>query len=236
MERKHSFRDDRYLNKYAYCLMNDTFYVPMETSYNPFPVYINVVKDLLKDLNKDWLTIRDGLWFHIYPQSFAFPQQGWKVHVSATLSNSESILRKAVKVALMNEVPFKFALDTNILALMESKRWQRGSSGKFITMYPADQAHFESLLEQLYEQLRFEEGPYILSDRRYKDCRVLFYRYGGITQTIQVDVVGKKVLVLALPGGEAVPDVRSPYFNPPSWVSDPFSRQKEKPQELTLHR
>ncbi|HET9364991.1 MAG TPA: class III lanthionine synthetase LanKC [Candidatus Angelobacter sp.] len=236
MERKHSFRDDRYLNKYAYCLMNDTFYVPMETSYNPFPVYINIVKDLLRDLNKDWQPLRDGLWFHVYPRSFAFPQQGWKVHISATLSNSESILRKAVKVALMNEVPFKFALDTNILALMESKRWQRGSSGKFITMYPADQAHFESLLEQLYEQLRFEEGPYILSDRRYKDCRVLYYRYGGITQTTQVDVVGKKVLVLALPGGEAVPDVRSPYFNPPSWVSDPFSRQKEKPRELTLHK
>jgi tRNA A-37 threonylcarbamoyl transferase component Bud32 len=236
MARKQSFRDDRYVNKHPYCLMDDTFYIPMETNYNPSQEYIKLVKDLLKDLNKDWLPFREGLWFHVYPQSYAFPQQGWKVHVSATLSNSGSILRRAAEIALMNEVPFKFALDTNVLALMESKRWQRGGSGKFITMYPANQARFESLLEQLYEQLRSEEGPYILSDKRYKDCRVLYYRYGGIAQTIQIDIVGREVPVVTPPTGEAVPDVRTPYFNPPSWVSDPFSKQKAKPRELTLNK
>ena len=229
-------RDARHLDKLKYTLTDDLFYEPFEDNYVPSQKYIAIVTDLLKELGKeDSTTTRDGLWFHVYPRHFAWPLQGWKVHVSATMWNGASILKRAAKIALTNEVAFKFAIDRNILSLMSSKRWHRGGSGKFITMYPSDLSDFKNLLEDLYAELRDDEGPYILSDKRYKDCRVLYYRFGGIARNTRMDITGEKVAVLISPSGEAVPDVRTPYFAPPGWVSDPFPSQEPEHQEITLN-
>ena len=218
-----------------YTLASALFYEPFETHYHPSHEYIALAEDLLREFASDWLPTRDGFWFHLHPELFTLPDQGWKVHVSATLSNGASILMRAARIALTNQVPFKFALDRNILSLISSKKWNRGSSGKFITMYPSDLRGFESLLEQLYAELRDEEGPYILSDKRYKDCRVLYYRYGGIKRVTRTDFIGKKIPVLISPAGEEIPDNRTPYFAPPLWASDPFPSEESEPQESTLN-
>lgn len=229
-------RDARHLDKYMYTLMDPLFYEPVETRYRPLQEYKALVTELLREFADDWTITRDGFWFFVHPDSkFDLPLQGWKVHVSATISNAPSILKRAAKIALANGVPFKFALDKNVLATMSSKRWARGGSGKFITMYPSDLSCFKNLLEQLYAELHSDEGPYILSDKRYKDCRVLYYRYGGMLRTGRTDIKGDKVLVLISPDGEAVPDVRTPYFAPPPWVSDPFPVEKSERREIVLN-
>ena len=158
-------RDARHLDKFMYTLMDELFYEPVETRYRPFLEYKTLVADLLSEFADDWVITRDGFWFFVHPAAdFDMPDQGWKVHVSATIENAASILSKAARIALVNGVPFKFALDKNVQATMSSKRWARGGSGKFITMYPSDLSNFKSLLEQLYAELRKDEGPYILSD------------------------------------------------------------------------
>ena len=206
-----------------YTLMDERFYEPLETHYRPVPEYNAIVTDLLHVAGNGWTSTRDGFWFHVHPgNGYVFPIQGWKIHVSATIENAASILRRAARIALAHDVSFKFALDRNVLTTMSSKRWARGGSGKFITMYPPDLERFKSLLEDLYAELQGEEGPYILSDKRYKDCRVLYYRYGGMQRTSRLDVKGEKVLVLISPDGESIPDIRTPYFAPPSWATDPF--------------
>ena len=227
-------RDARHIDKFMYTLSSELFYEPFESHYEPAQDYIALVSDLLRDSNSDWVSTRDGFWFHVHPQKVALPMQGWKVHVSATLSNGASILKTAARIALANDVPFKFALDRNILSLISSKKWNRGSSGKFITMYPSDLDAFKVLLDHLYEELRDEEGPYILSDKRYKDCKTLYYRYGGIKRTSRIDMMGTEIPVLISPDGEAVPDTRNAYFDPPSWAADPFPTE-EAEQELTLN-
>lgn len=228
-------RDARHLDKFMYSLSDERFYEPFEGRYEPADEYLTLVASLLKDVSSDWLTTRDGFWFHVHPKRFALPVQGWKVHVSATIGNGASILERAARIALANGIPFKFALDRNILSLISSKKWHRGSSGKFITLYPSDLACFKTLLEQLYAELHSEEGPYILSDRRYKDCRVLYYRFGGIKRTTCLEIKGEKIPVLVSPEGEAVPDLRTPYFAPPPWVADPFPSQEPAHQEITLN-
>lgn len=241
-------RDARHLNKFMYTLSDELFYEPFEAHYEPSEEYIAIVMGLLRDFPSYWMITRDGFWFHVYPSSlsesckvgqaarqFALPVQGWKVHVSATLWNDVSILRRVARIALVNDVPFKFALDRNVLSMMNSKMWPRTGSGKFITMYPSDLSCFKNLLEQLYAELHDDEGPYILSDKRYKDCRVLYYRFGGIARTTRMDITGEKIPVLISPGGEAIPDVRTPYFAPPPWVTDPFPSQEPEHQEITLN-
>lgn len=227
-------RDARHLDKYIFTLRDDVFYEPFEIRYKPSQEYVVAITELLTELGRDWMITRDGVWFHTHPRRFSLPAQGWKVHVSATLGNSLSILQRAARLALLDEVPFKFSLDKNMLAMMGSKRWRRGSSGKFMTIYPSDFSCFTRLLEKLYVELYSDEGPYILSDKRYKDCRVLYYRYGGITRTECMDITGQKILVLSSPDGEAVPDVRTPYFAPPPWAADPFPSHEAKHQQLSL--
>jgi tRNA A-37 threonylcarbamoyl transferase component Bud32 len=228
-------RDARHVDKVLYLLVDDLFYEPLESHYRPLDEYVRVVTDLLRALNKDWATTRDGFWYHIHPRQVALPVQGWKVHVSATKQNAAAILERAARIALANNVSFKFALDRKVLFMMSSKRWPRGGSGKFITMYPPSQSSFKSLIEQLYAVLQAEEGPYILSDKRYKDCRVLYYRFGGMAPNGRMDITGEKVPVLVSPAGEVIPDIRTPYFSPPHWTTDPFPDEAPELQELTVH-
>ncbi|HEX5883755.1 MAG TPA: class III lanthionine synthetase LanKC [Pyrinomonadaceae bacterium] len=240
-------RDARHLNKFIFTLSHPLFYEPLDQWYHPTTEYLDPVKELLEEVPGDWSAERDGFWFHVHPRNgneaekpdgpsqFDLPLQGWKVHVSATIWNGESILKRVAKVALANNVPFKFALDRNVLSTLSSKMWPRGGSGKFITLYPWNETVFQNLLEQLYEELHADEGPYILSDKRYKDCRVLYYRYGGIRRNARLDIKGEQVLVLITPDGKTVPDQRTPYFSPPPWVEDPFPTPKSGRKELTLN-
>lgn len=229
-------RDARHMDKFMYSLMDERFYAPFEMLYKPLQEYVALVTGLLKDFAHEWMITRDGFWFVVHPQPFILPAQGWKVHVSAMMDNGASILQKAAKIALANKVSFKFALDQNVVAMMSSKRWPRGGSGKFITMYPPDLPGFKNLLEQLYAELHSEDGPYILSDKRYKDCRVLYYRYGEMARGNRIDIMGQKIPVLISPDGEAVPDIRTPYFNPPHWITDPFPSEKpERRGEIVLN-
>ena len=50
-----------------------------------------------------------------------------------------------------------------------------------------------------------------------------------------MDITGEEIPVLISPEGEAIPDVRTPYFRSTSWVSDPFPGDEPEHRDLTLH-
>jgi serine/threonine protein kinase len=215
-------RDLRHIAKFFYLVADNRFYVPFESAYEPSEEYMAIVRNLLAQSASEWSAEPDGFWFHVHPKGRTLPAQGWKIHVSATVSNSESILRQAAPILIDAGVAFKCSVDRNVLSLMGSKGWNRGGSGKFMTIYPTDLDSFTSIIEQLYVQLRNERGPYVLSDKRYKDCRVLYYRYGGIQSNAVTEITGLRTMVIFAPDGKPVADQRNPYFSPPAWASDPF--------------
>ena len=196
--------------------------------------FLDLVKQLVPS---DMMFERiNGVWFGcIAPQERRKqpPTQGWKIHVSATTSCARDVLAAVVPVLISNNVEFKFSLDTTVLTLMNSKRWARQGAGKFITIYPLDEDEFKSLIEQLYQATRQFEGPYILSDRRYKDSKVVFYRYGGMSPFKVLNVQGVKVPMLLSPSGERVPDIRLPYFHVPDWAKDPFEAERQANSQST---
>ena len=232
-------RDTRHVDKFFYMLSEGLFYEPFPSRYEPSGHYRALVQESIDRLAGGWQITRDGVWFHVHPEQIDLPFQGWKVHVSATPSNGAAILTDVARIALADGVPFKFALDENMLSLMGSKGWYRGGSGKFITLYPPNLAVFETLLERLYAALRSYTGPYILSDKRYKDCQVLYYRFGGIRPNDRMEITGQRTAVLISPDGEAVPDTRTPYFAPPPWTTDPFAADEPQSEpaeeEITLN-
>ncbi|HEY8468150.1 MAG TPA: class III lanthionine synthetase LanKC [Longimicrobiales bacterium] len=206
-------------NSFFYTLADREFYEPIDR-YQPRPDdYIAIARRRLPD---DWDGGRKGLWYYATPPGASFPDEGWKIHLSATISDAPSVLETACRVLARHRVPFKFAADQRILLLLNSKNWRRGGAGKFITVYPRDTAQCGELLEELYHATIGYSGPYILSDRRYRDSRVVYYRYGGLAPTVRLNVRGLSVPVIRAPDGTLIDDRREPFFKLPPGVVDPF--------------
>jgi tRNA A-37 threonylcarbamoyl transferase component Bud32 len=161
---------------------------------------------------EDWLVHR--------PVGVSFPPQGWKVHVSACLDNADKVLTTVWDYCLRHRIPFKFLRGLEALLLANAKYAHRGASGKFVTIYPADEAQLEVVLNELGEALAGSQGPYILSDLRWAEGP-LYVRYGGFVERHCVSETGALVLAIQDADGRLVPDRREPTFRLPAWVSLP---------------
>ncbi|MEU5024836.1 class III lanthionine synthetase LanKC [Streptomyces milbemycinicus] len=179
-----------------------------------------------------WETFVSGDWLHVNPvledgtPRPGRPNQGWKVHVSACLDNAEKTAAKVWDYCVPREIPFKFVPTAHALHLRNSKYAGRGSSGKFATIYPADEVELHTILRELGELLAGEPGPYILTDLRWQEGP-LYVRYGGFAQRFCVDDAdgsgagGTLVPAIEDPSGRLVPDRRDPAFHVPEWVTLP---------------
>jgi hypothetical protein len=141
-----------------------------------FSAYAPQTKDfydmVYSQLPERWSIQRGDMWFYCSPPAYTPPLQGWKIHVSATSENCRYILDRITSVLVKHDdASFKFALDRSLLSLLNSKRRPRTASGKFITIYPWDSYRFLKLIEEIKNATDGMQGPYILSDHRYKDSR-----------------------------------------------------------------
>jgi len=167
-----------------------------------------------------WERSELGDWLVYRPTGVQGPTQGWKVHVSACLDNADKVLATVGDYCLQQWIPFKFRRDRGALLLANAKYAHRGASGKFITIYPADEGQLEVVLTELGEALAGSQGPYILSDLRWGEGP-LYVRYGGFAERHCVSETGALVLAIEDPDGQLVPDRREPAFRLPSWVTLP---------------
>ncbi|MBT2423991.1 class III lanthionine synthetase LanKC [Streptomyces sp. ISL-22] len=176
---------------------------------------------------EDWERNTLSQWTVVQPSDAALPVQGWKVHVSATHENAERILKATAEYCISTNTAFKFLSGPVALHQQNHKYAHRGSSGKFIAIYPLDEEGLRTTLNELGDILDGEKGPHILSDLRWRNGP-LYVRYGGFAQRFAHDSAGKPVLAVENPDGELVPDEREPVFAPPSWVNVPdFLRRQQ---------
>ncbi|MDA2520012.1 lanthionine synthetase LanC family protein [Bacillus thuringiensis] len=167
-------------------------------------------------------------------------EYGWKIHLSSILETAQDLLEDVANYCIHNCIAFKFLKDKNILSMFNSKAWGRASSGKFITIYPNDEDHFKMIIEDLYCLVNKYKGPYILSDKRYKDSKVLFYRYGNIGGLPKIKADGSKEYYIVDPDGRKVIDNTQPYYSIPQWIKDPlltdFYEQEDLDEGLKENR
>ncbi|MCM2392762.1 class III lanthionine synthetase LanKC [Streptomyces albipurpureus] len=167
-----------------------------------------------------WDRSRRGDWLSYSPMGLRIPQQGWKIHISATLNNAESILRRVFDYCVARRLPVKFIPSPPLLLLRNAKYADRAGSGKFITVYPHSEESFPEVCGDLMELLDGEEGPYILSDLRCADGPV-HVRYGAFAPRFCTGPDGRLVPAVADPSGTLVPDPRGPSLRIPEWVTPP---------------
>uniref|UniRef100_UPI000D1C448B class III lanthionine synthetase LanKC n=1 Tax=Streptomyces viridosporus TaxID=67581 RepID=UPI000D1C448B len=167
-----------------------------------------------------WQQNESGDWLALRPVDADLPDQGWKIHISACLDNAESVLERVRAHCLAHGTAFKFVPSRYLLHQRNAKYADRAGSGKFITVYPADEARFERVAGELSDLLAGEPGPHILSDLRLGDGPV-HVRYGGFTRRNCYDESGELRPAVARPDGVLVPDLRGPVFRIPDWVTLP---------------
>ncbi|MEU4952916.1 class IV lanthionine synthetase LanL [Streptomyces lavendulae] len=169
-----------------------------------------------------WSTDADEMWCRLTPLSTTQRAQGWKLHVSATSASAPAVLAKALDVLLREGSAFKFARSLEQVSALNSRATPRGSSGKFITVYPRSDTDAARIALELHRATTGLAGPRILSDQPYAVNSLVHYRYGAFVARQRLSDQGLLVWFYEDPDGNPVEDVRTGRYSPPSWAVSPF--------------
>lgn len=167
-----------------------------------------------------WERERTGPWVVLRPLGVELPDQGWKVHVSATPHNAAELVGLVVRWALDNGVTVKFLSGPTLVLAHNLKYAPRPSGGKVLALYPRDDDELRRVLTGLQGEVGGRPGPRVLTDLRWEDGP-LYVRYGGFRNRWCTAPDGERVLAIARPDGTLVPDERRPVFTMPDWVDPP---------------
>ncbi|MFS1511605.1 class III lanthionine synthetase LanKC [Chengkuizengella sp. SCS-71B] len=169
---------------------------------------------------ESWEIRLNSHWTYYFPTNIKLPIQGWKIHISSTTYEAQHTLDITSSFLFDQSVPFKYVSNLRDLLLKNSKYGDRGSSGKFITIYPIDESQFLFLLDHLHKLLKdIPKGPYILSDKRWIDGNV-YFRYGAFEEMYIKDGASK-ILAIKTPSGEYIPDSRGTSYVVPDFIEEP---------------
>ncbi|MFD0890204.1 hypothetical protein ACFQ08_37145, partial [Streptosporangium algeriense] len=131
-------------------------------------------------------------------------------------------LARVADVLARHRCAFKFAATIEELAILLSREQNRGSVGKFITVYPPDDDAAVRIAEDLDRVTRGLPGPPILSDRPLRAGSLVHYRYGVFSARSLLGNDGSYESRLTAPDGTRTPDTRNAWYSPPEWAACPF--------------
>jgi serine/threonine protein kinase len=186
-------------------------------------VLIDIVKAALGRRGGELWTVRPtDAWCYVTPPEKGSRDHGWKLHLTATPLSAPLVLARAADVLTRHNCPFKFATDMRRVTELVSDWYDRGGSGKFVTVYPRDDEQFRELAHELDSATDGLVGPQILSDRQLRPGSLVHYRYGALSvkQVFTNDGVFESRMVS--PDGDHVRDERHPWFAPPAWAPSAF--------------
>ncbi|MFG2918410.1 class III lanthionine synthetase LanKC [Kitasatospora sp. NPDC048298] len=172
-------------------------------------------------LPEGWHGRTQGVWEVLAPPGAPqLPEQGWKVHVSATPETAEETIETVWRVCRRLGLPWKYLRSRLVVAVTNAKYADRSASGKVVTVYPRMAAELETVLAELDGALGGRPGPYVLSDLRWNQGPVSV-RYGGFALMWCELPDGTRVPAVKDPDGRLVPDARRPRFTVPEWATTP---------------
>ena len=120
---------------------------------------------------------------HVHRPATEVPAQGWKLHVSATPWSAGDVLDRALPVLLAETAPFKLAPSPEHLLQLNEGVGGFDQVGKFITVYPLDEAQSVRLARGLDEATRGLRGPRVPTDRPLGPGSLVHYRYAPYTES-----------------------------------------------------
>ena len=188
---------------------------------------VRYLAEVREALPSNWQISTDGNGTWLYataPDNPTAIQQGWKIHISSPVSPVSSAIttiRETVGMCVKHRSNFKLAGTPEIHRRINSKRSSRSAVNKFMTIYPSHDhpERLTHLINDLNEVLTAQNAPMVFSDLRLGPQ--VFMRYGAFIGVSVLQPDGTQRIMIQDPDGKVVEDKRSPFFDPPSWITTP---------------
>ena len=217
--REHGFSVDAQ----AYAHADPDFYAPLWRVADPGRTFAPSA------VPADWSGTPYDIWMAWNPCGVKRVDEGWKVHVSARVDRAHEVLETVAQACFAESVPFKHIRTELFFLTLHHKHGPRQQAGKFCAAYPPDVPTARRLMDRLAVALDGEEGPYVLTDRRYRGSRTVHYRWGAFTSRGRRRADGRQEWLVRDGFGHDVVDVRAPTFVLPDGIEDPFTQEVASP-------
>jgi len=184
-----------------------------------------------KRLDERWAGLRDrflpvapenSIWRYSRDARPNDPEQGWKLHVSASVLTANRVMEAVGPVLHRLGILYKAPASLGELEkLNNGLRYGYSQVGKFLTVYPSTTAEAVRLARTLHRLTRRVPAPAVPFDLKYGRDGCVYYRYGAFKELAVSDERGGHVLAVRDSAGNLVPDMRESEAKP-EWVADPF--------------
>ncbi len=166
---------------------------------------------------------RDSIWRYSRLRESNEPEQGWKLHVSATILTAGEVLKTVAPFLKKLNVFYKAPVSLHELKKLNAGIYYDYSQiGKFLTIYPQSDEQSAELAARLDRLTPRFSAPTIPFETRYKFGSSIYYRYGAFKINELKKADGNVVLAVRDENGVLVPDVRAAFESPPNKVENPF--------------
>jgi hypothetical protein len=163
------------------------------------------------------IAANDSIWrFNRFPNADD-PDQGWKLHVSATILSANQTFARIASYLEKTNVMFKAPHSLEELYKLNSgMHYGYSQVGKFITVYPKNVDEAVTMARELDRLTDSLSGPVVPFDSRFGPASSVYYRYGSF----DLQMPDGKTAAIRDPNGQLVEDS----WEKPEWVDDPFAR------------
>ncbi|MFB8386769.1 lanthionine synthetase LanC family protein [Microbacterium sp. NPDC055910] len=194
-----------------------------EIEVAPRPSVITTLEAAVRRASDRWSLAHADDWIRVSSNT-SVPEQGWKIHLSASPLTADAVLESALPVLLSHDCAFKVLRSHELLGILNQGHGENFSQvGKFITVYPPSDDGFVTLAREVDAATSHLHGPVISSDRPVRPGSIVYYRYGSFRARWLQTPLGEYLPALLGPDGVPVPDERGSRFSRPDWVSDPLA-------------
>lgn len=189
-------------------------------------------------LNAAWAQLRDhylpvtasasSIWRYSREALPDDPEQGWKLHIPATVLTANRVLQRVAPFLAGRGVLYKAPSSLDELDKLNSGIFYGYSQvGKFITVYSRTNEEAVSLARGLHRLTRRMPAPTVPFDLKYRPDGCIYYRFGAF-KMMETEDDGKVTYAIRDPQGRLVPDVRDSAKAAPDWAADPFTSVRER--------
>jgi hypothetical protein len=135
-------------------------------------------------------------WAEYSPPKQIGRDAGTKLHVSSSVRCAADVLAACVPLFRARGVAFKHVANLELLAHLSTGQGGRSQIGKFLTVYPADEAVAMVIAEELDAATVGYSGPRIPNERPFREGSLIYSRFGSFRRHW-----------IQLPSGRIVPAV-----------------------------
>lgn len=181
------------------------------------------------------ITCDRSIWRYSREPSEGDPDQGWKLHVSATILSANTIFEVVAPYLQRRGVLFKAPHSLQELHKLNSGlQYGYCQVGKFITVYPRSAEEALRLARRLHDLIPDQPAPVIPFDSRYGSKGAVYYRYGSF-KSLEIEYPdGTRTPSMRDNQGNLVPDLRVSDKAKPDWVVDPFIGDAPKRKKIDI--